>query len=1052
MATPSLVLLALLSTALEDVPLRPGQRMQGRLTGGARRSYRLDLASGQALHCVALQRGIDLELRLAAPGAPQAAIVDSPNGNLGPEHLHWIASTAGAYVLELAAPGKSDPPGRYTLRCDTQRDASEAARSQAAGSAALFTGDRAAGGAAKRAAYQEAAQRFSAGSFEQAVAWHKLARVEGALGDRRRAIDTAKSALALYERLRERSSALAAEHVIGEQYGGLGEHAEALRRYERAARLARQIRNPRAEGTMLAAMAVSHVALSEYAPAQAVLERALPLQRKAADRVGEARTLGSLATALRLLGRFDEAIARGEEALRAARAAASPSAETQALNNLGVIEQVRGRYEQASRHFADAGQLATKQGDRRTADFAESNLGEIQTILYNYAAAIEHYRAALAGARRRNDRALERIALTGLARALRLAGQLTEARRAVDEAIELARKIKDREGEASALLQRAQLLETTATQDLEQSLAIRRALRDRRGEAHTLCWIGHARGPTRDALDPLYRCLATARSLGELSTEVFALTRLMRTANALGQPRVAVFYGKQAVNRLQELRANVQGLGSQAEQRFTEGRATAYRELAAILIAQGRLPEARQVLGLLKEEEYFDFLRRDPAVAPSVARRATLTDAELEAGREEGAATERLTALGSRRDALLKKLTRTRDEESELQTLDQRLAAAQAEFAATLDHLADNFAAKPQMVRLEQLREGQGMMDDLRDLPAGAAAIYTLVSPGKVHLVLVTAHAQKAYEREAPDLARRILGFRADLEDPRRDPKPAAAALGALLMPPELKADLAAGAVQTLMWSLDGPLRYLPAGALFDGERYLVESYRLAIFTPASQARLKDAPKKNWHVAGLGVSAAFGDLPALPQVPAELRGIVREKGSTAGILPGDLKLDQAFTRQALLDTRQHYPVLHIASHFHFQPARSAESYLLLGDGSRFSMQDLRAQTGLFSQVDLLTLSACNTGLGDGRGDGQEVESFAVLAQRQGAKAVVASLWSVADESTAELMKGFYAARETDHLTKAEALQRAQLALLRGEKQAWRHPFFWAPFFVVGNWQ
>jgi CHAT domain-containing protein len=128
-------------------------------------------------------------------------------------------------------------------------------------------------------------------------------------------------------------------------------------------------------------------------------------------------------------------------------------------------------------------------------------------------------------------------------------------------------------------------------------------------------------------------------------------------------------------------------------------------------------------------------------------------------------------------------------------------------------------------------------------------------------------------------------------------------------------------------------------------------------------------------------------------------------------------------------------------------------------------------------------------MGNAAGDGKEVEGFGVLAQRQGAKAVVATLWPVADESTKALMQEFYRRRETQPgVPKIEALRQAQLALLRGQKPAgdvvaqekrglsepmaersdgsvlalprfplnprapYAHPFYWAPFILIGNWK
>src|SRR5262249_44363695 len=121
------------------------------------------------------------------------------------------------------------------------------------------------------------------------------------------------------------------------------------------------------------------------------------------------------------------------------------------------------------------------------------------------------------------------------------------------------------------------------------------------------------------------------------------------------------------------------------------------------------------------------------------------------------------------------------------------------------------------------------------------------------------------------------------------------------------------------------------------------------------------------------------------------------------------------------------------SHFQFRPGNEAESFLLLGDGSHLSLAQLKEQWNVFRGVDLLTLSACDTAMGSSGATGTEVEGFAVLAQRKGAKAVVASLWPVADTSTQALMQTFYRQRESQPgMPKVEALRQAQLALLRGQ--------------------
>ncbi len=282
------------------------------------------------------------------------------------------------------------------------------------------------------------------------------------------------------------------------------------------------------------------------------------------------------------------------------------------------------------------------------------------------------------------------------------------------------------------------------------------------------------------------------------------------------------------------------------------------------------------------------------------------------------------------------------------------------------------------------------------------------------------------------------------------------------------------------MWSLDGVLRYVPMNALHDGRQYMVERYRNVVFTPASTARLKDQPSAMWRGLGFGVSKALANFPALPAVPDELRGIFRDDAATMqmseGVLMGRILLDEQFNEDSFkLGLRQRVPLVHIASHFAFQPGNETNSFLLLGDGQRLSLAQLKSAQNLFGGVELLTLSACDTATGGAGTDGREVEGFAVLAQRQGAKAVIASLWPVADRSTRLLMQHFYQLRNAQAGTpKAEALRQAQLALLRGTISDLRptaqrglgmdivttrtaaapyaHPYFWAPFILIGNWR
>ncbi|MCA1605536.1 MAG: CHAT domain-containing protein, partial [Acidobacteria bacterium] len=345
-----------------------------------------------------------------------------------------------------------------------------------------------------------------------------------------------------------------------------------------------------------------------------------------------------------------------------------------------------------------------------------------------------------------------------------------------------------------------------------------------------------------------------------------------------------------------------------------------------------------------------------------------------------------------------------------------------------------------------------------------------------------------------------VAALRQTLRSDAYDPQPLARKLyGMIFLKPQkvgktLAADLddylRNQKEKTLMWSLDGVLRYVPMAALHDGKQYLVANYRNAVFTPASLAGLTHATSREWNALGLGVAKKYPGFSALSGVPKELSAIVRDgQKQTNGVLPGTIKWDDEFKEQAMMDSlSEGYKVVHIASHFSYQAANPETSFLLLGDGSHLEMSRIQDLSTLFGKTDLVTLSACDTAVGSAMKDanGKDVEGFAYLTQNLGAMAVIASLWPVDDVGTQVLMPEFYRLRQsTTGMTKAEALRRAQLSLLQGTlqqtfpdenqkratvigptqggtpaqplfksdpKAPYAHPYYWAPFILIGNWK
>jgi CHAT domain-containing protein len=273
--------------------------------------------------------------------------------------------------------------------------------------------------------------------------------------------------------------------------------------------------------------------------------------------------------------------------------------------------------------------------------------------------------------------------------------------------------------------------------------------------------------------------------------------------------------------------------------------------------------------------------------------------------------------------------------------------------------------------------------------------------------------------------------------------------------------------IDTLIFCMDAGLRTIPMAALHDGKQFLVEKYSLGSIPSVSLTNSRYKALKNTRVLAMGASQ-FQQLDPLPAVPEELKAITQQFGSEKYFL------NEEFTLTNLKNQRQQQPIeiIHLATHADFQPGDASNSYIQLWD-NQLKLDQLR-QLGWNQppQIELLVLSACRTAVGDA-----QVElGFAGLAVQAGVKSALASLWYVSDGGTLALMSEFYRQlNQPDVTIKAEALRRAQIAMLRGqlhvesgqlrgigvvgsiplppelpENQDFSHPYYWAAFTIIGS--
>jgi CHAT domain-containing protein len=246
-------------------------------------------------------------------------------------------------------------------------------------------------------------------------------------------------------------------------------------------------------------------------------------------------------------------------------------------------------------------------------------------------------------------------------------------------------------------------------------------------------------------------------------------------------------------------------------------------------------------------------------------------------------------------------------------------------------------------------------------------------------------------------------------------------------------------------------LFYLPMQALAkkmrDGTtRYLIEDKQVIYLTAADVMKVVQPPDEEKSRDGM---VAFGNPTGanLPAAESEVKAIAKVFPATE-VLSGGQVTKAALNTEERLNKR----IVHFATHGILNATTPSESYIQLAASPSAEQSHLTVGEVWdlpFKKVTLVTLSACESALGDKEPDGGEITTLAEAFSSAGATTVLASLWSVGDESTKELMVEFYRQLATG-ASKAEALQSAELKLLKNPK--FSRPLYWAPFVLMGDWR
>ncbi|ALQ51799.1 tetratricopeptide repeat protein [Nitrosomonas ureae] len=928
--------------------------------------------------------------------------------------------------------------------------------------------------------FNEALQQFKQGlemastkklKAEQSYFQDGMGVVYKSLGQYPQALDYHQQALVIRNEIGDRRGESGSLNNMGNVYVMLGQYTKALEYHQQALVIRIEIGDRHGEAGSLNNMGNVYEILGQYNKALDYFQRSLIIKREIGDRNGEANSLIGLGAVYEILSQYPQALDYFQQSLVIKREIGDRHGEAGSLNNLGLWYYNQGQYPLALDYFQQALVIRNEIGDRHGEAGSLNNLGLLFETLGQSPQALDYHQQAMLIRSEIGDRNGEATSLNNLGSVYYHLGQYPQALDHYKHSLNIYREIGDRNGEASNLIGLGNVYDSLGQypQGLDhykQSLYLYREIGNRNGEANSLNGLGTVYknlGQYQQALDAYRQAMNILTHITTVPESLWRIWYGIASASyQLDQIHAAIMAAKQAVNALQGLRTGNLTLQQNLQLSFLVDKTFVYHGLAKMLIEQGRLSEAEQVMAMLKEEEYFDFIQRD---GKDDMRTIQVGYTQVESGivKQIEQFSNQLVSLGKEYDNLEKLSQIDEQAKIRLAEIEKELEQAQGVFLNLLSSLEGYFKQVGGDKAVEfgerQLAQLERQQDLLRRHQS--VIITTVATIDKLHLILTTPEVQLAREsaiteKDLNDLVKR---FRNALKHPGSNPVPLAQELYDHLVKP-LEKDLQQTQAKTLMWSLDGVLRYIPLATLHDGQQFLIEKYNLSLYTAAAHNNLHENNVSAWRAAGLGVSQAHPGFEALPGVPTELRNIIRQNDNDPlGVLPGEIHLDKAFNRESFKSViRAGFPVLHIASHFKLQPGDGSLSTLLLGDGDQLSLDEFRRQAAFkLHGVDLLTLSACDTAVGD-KGTGGEVESFAVMAQLRGANGVLASLWRVEDESTGLLMKRLYRLRsENMQISKAEALRQAQIAMLKGDLKAkegghdFRHPYFWAPFVMMGNW-
>lgn len=851
-----------------------------------------------------------------------------------------------------------------------------------------------------------------------------------------------KDALAIQREALKISSTLPdstySAHVLGDiglTLLKLGQLKESSRCYKQALQIHDSIGDEMSKAGDLGGIGLVLAERGKFEEALEYFQRSLKICERFQFKLGAAKRYSDIGVCLHKLGQFDEALKQSSKALNMHTEQGYKGGVASVCNQIGAILMDAARYREAQEYFQKALELFKEVGDKSGEAASWTSTGALLVRVGQPENALEQFQKALGLHRENSNKVGIALNLSNIGVILMQIGQLDIALSAFQDSLKLSEELENKSGIASSMLNIGGALYRLAQLDgaleqLKRAWKLYDELALKRESAETLMWIGRIYlelGKEKEAWKHEERAHKLAQKLNapELASAIWEVKGDI-SCKVNDYDHTYKYYLR-SVQLIESMRGGLILEEQKISFLRARGRENVYDKIISALHTElKRDKEALEFVERAKSRAFLDLLRYVDLPAPQNVPSNLLL--------EERKAATTLQNLNQR----IRNVPQTK-----VPTLSKKIASIQDEIEQVLDKM-EKYAPHYVTLRrgnplafdkIQQLLEKQGREIVLLEYYATEKRLFIFV---------LRSGDRKPYVAGVPLASERLEDYieRYDKE-----------VVNHLYYPDLLETwqGLADYVIVPIMPFLDGCelliviphglLHYVPFHALQVNGRYLIERFPI-VYAPSTTVLGYCRAKKSKRQ--LQTCLSLGYTPK-PKEKAILEG---EANQVAAILQSKPYVGSKAKKSLLQQIDTEYDVIHLSCHAYFDSVQPLRSRLLLANEELLTAEEI---FGLSLNANLVSLSACETALSEVR-SGDELIGLTRAFIYAGAASVLVSLWRVHATSTLEMMRSFYRKLRNGELSKVEALREAQLDIMGRPDSQFAHPYFWAPFMLVGDWE